>query len=101
MGQVEWSQDAHDDLEAIWAFIALDSTHAADVLVATITDATRYLELFPRAGRVVPEAHRDDVRELIVGNYRVIYLITQESSVRIVTILHGARRLRLSRDRLN
>jgi len=44
-------------------------------------------------GRKVPEAgHRDDVRELIVQGYRIIYL-THPEKVFIVTILHGSRDL--------
>jgi plasmid stabilization system protein ParE len=97
---VEWSEDAHDALDAICAFIALDSPSAADVFSYTVTEATRSLALFPRAGRVVPEFGREDIRELIVGNYRVVYLLIGDA-VRIVTIHHGARMLRLGPDRLN
>jgi len=43
-------------------------------------------------GRVVPELANEDVREVIVGSYRVIYRI-QQDQVHILTLHHGARLL--------
>jgi mRNA-degrading endonuclease RelE of RelBE toxin-antitoxin system len=40
-------------------------------------------------GSCVEAWHRDDLRELVVGNYRVIYQVT-DREVWIVTILHAA-----------
>ncbi|MFS8067829.1 MAG: type II toxin-antitoxin system RelE/ParE family toxin [Byssovorax sp.] len=46
-------------------------------------------------GRVVPELRNRDVRELIVGAYRVVYLHQRNHDVvEVVTIFHGARLLR-------
>jgi len=41
---------------------------------------------------MVSEIGRDDIREIILGNYRVIYRITPDE-VEILTIYHGARLL--------
>ncbi|MGD1018207.1 MAG: type II toxin-antitoxin system RelE/ParE family toxin [Verrucomicrobiia bacterium] len=49
----------------------------------------------PRSGRAVPEEDDPNTREVIVGNYRVIYDISG-STVRILTVLHGARLYRKS-----
>lgn len=43
-------------------------------------------------GRLVPEADRDDVRELIFQGYRIIYR-TKPRRVQIITVLHGSRNL--------
>ena len=45
---------------------------------------------FPNSGRLVPEDARDETREIIVGNYRVIYGIL-EDEVQVITVRHGAR----------
>lgn len=59
----------------------------------TPDDATDKLEDHPRMGRRVPEADdRDDVRELIVQGYRIIYLL-QTEQLQILTVLHGSRNL--------
>jgi plasmid stabilization system protein ParE len=52
------------------------------------------LHHFPESGRKVPEDKRGMYRELIVGNYRVVYRMN-EDTVTIVTLIHGARMLRL------
>ena len=46
----------------------------------------------PMQGRKVPEVDRDDVREAIVGNYRIVYIV-QAKLVRILTIFEGHRLL--------
>jgi toxin ParE1/3/4 len=44
-------------------------------------------------GRKVPEASdHDDVRELIVHGYQIIYLL-QTEQMQILTVLHGSRDL--------
>ena len=43
-------------------------------------------------GRVVPEAHSSDIRELSVKSYRLIYWITPKI-VTVIAFVHGARDL--------
>ncbi len=40
----------------------------------------------------LPEADRDDVRELILQGYRIIYRVLPEC-VEILTVIHGSRNL--------
>ena len=54
------------------------------------------LESFPHAGRVVPELQVENIREILHGNYRLIYRETDDS-VQILTVHHGARLLDSSR----
>ena len=42
---------------------------------------------------MVPELERKDVRELIEGNYRIIYRIKSEEQIDIITVHHSARQL--------
>jgi len=46
------------------------------------------------SGRVVPEVGDDTVREVIHGNYRMVYRVRSDL-VEIVTVFHGARFFRL------
>jgi toxin ParE1/3/4 len=50
------------------------------------------LKDFPEIGRHVPEAEREDIRELIFQGYRIIYRVGQQR-VDILTTLHGSRDL--------
>lgn len=92
MAQVSWTDQALDDLEAICLFIARDAPRYAEVFADRVFRVTDRLGEFPRLGRVVPEFGREDIRELIVQSYRVIYRLLPEE-VEILTVHHGARPL--------
>lgn len=46
-------------------------------MLANLSDgyviALKNLSAFPQSGRLVPEAERDDIREIIYQGYRVLY----------------------------
>lgn len=94
MTPVRWSQQAADDLEAIHTYIARDSVPYAATMTERILQAIDRLEQFPELGHMVPEFERPDLRELLVGSYRVVYHLDRQT-VGLVTIVHGARLLRL------
>lgn len=91
MTRILWTDPAVADLESIHTYVARDVVAYADALVVSILDAVERLALFPESGRIVPELGEPSTREIIVGNYRVIYE-TMPEAVRVLTILHGARR---------
>ena len=88
--RIEWSRRALRDLEAIAEYIAADSPTFAGVVVKKIVSRTRMLAQFPRSGRKVPEFDNEDIRELIVYSYRIIYQL-QEHEVVIAAVIHGKR----------
>ena len=87
-----WSAAARDDLQAIHTFVARDSPHYADLLVAHLITAVDRLTTFPLSGRVVPEFQQEDLREVLHGNYRIVYRLHVDA-VAILTVFHAARRL--------
>jgi toxin ParE1/3/4 len=95
--KVVWSESAIADLAAIQAFVARDSVHYANVLVGDILAAVEQLEHFPRSGRVVPERGDEAIRELVVGNLRVIHLVG-ESDICVLAVIHGARDMNYFRN---
>ena len=56
MTPLVWSRQAEDDLAAIRTYIARDSEHYAQDTVDRLLSAVDRLLLWPRSGRVVPEA---------------------------------------------
>ncbi|MCX7010863.1 MAG: type II toxin-antitoxin system RelE/ParE family toxin [Kiritimatiellaeota bacterium] len=90
MAQVRWTLQAADDLEAIVEFIATDSPHYAQLLAMDVLRTVERLAVFPRSGRAVPELRDIALREIILGNYRIVYR-TKKDLVEILTIYHGAR----------
>ena len=92
MVEVRWTPQAADDLEVIADFISVDSSNYASLFVIDVLDATQRLENFPRSGRIVPESNDPIIREIILGNYRIVYLVKPDL-VEILTVYHGTRLL--------
>jgi plasmid stabilization system protein ParE len=83
---------ANADLRRIGHRIAMDDPHAAAVWVKKLRDRARLAGRSPGLGRRVPELDREDIREAIVGNYRVVYHVEAKTVV-IWTIFEGHRLL--------
>jgi toxin ParE1/3/4 len=90
--RVSWSRRALNDLEGIADYIAADSPTYASNVVKKILNQTRMLGQFPLSGRKVPEFDDENVRELVVYSYRIIYRL-QEDEIVIAAIIHGKRNL--------
>lgn len=91
--RIEWSEVAEADLDDIYDYIARDVPYYAELFIDQLIKTTDNLKDHPRLGRKVPEAdYRDDVRELIVQGYRIIYRL-QTEKLQILTIIHGGRNL--------
>ena len=85
--KVEWAPLAIDRVAEIAAYIAEDKPSAAEKWIRNIVVRVGQLRQFPRSGRAIPETTRKDIRELIWGNYRIIYRITARR-VAILTVRH-------------
>ena len=77
-------------LELIHQYIAQDSVNYANKLVDKIIDKVELLQNHPLLGRVVPEFEIETIRELIEGNYRIIYNL-ENDLISIARIHHAAR----------
>ncbi|HTW56954.1 MAG TPA: type II toxin-antitoxin system RelE/ParE family toxin [Terriglobales bacterium] len=88
--RVAWSKRALHDLEAIAEYIAADSQTYAGIVVKKVVSQTKMLARFPRAGRKVPEFDDENVRELMVYSYRIIYRL-EDDEVVIAAVIHGKR----------
>ena len=86
--KLNWSPFAVDRVTEIAQYIARDSPITAQKWVESIFQVVERLEQFPESGRVVPEIMHDDFREIIHGNYRIIYRL-QGDSVSILSVRHG------------
>jgi addiction module RelE/StbE family toxin len=87
---VRWTEQAVGDLKAIREFIERDSPRYGRLVAERLFDATQRLELFPLWGRVVPELGRDDIREIIVGEYRIVYRLVRETAL-LLTVFRSSR----------
>lgn len=87
---VRWTEQAVADIREIRAFIERDSARYGRLVAERLVQATERLEMFPDFGRVVPELDRDDVREIIVGAYRIVYR-SEPDAVTLLTVFRSSR----------
>jgi toxin ParE1/3/4 len=72
---VRWTSVAFRQFRGIVEYVAAFSPTAGNTLADRITQALDTLETFPRLGRMVLDYQDEAIRELIVGDYRVVYRI--------------------------
>lgn len=90
MIELIWSPRSVADLEEIRAFIDADSPAWAELTVRRLVAAVERLQQFPDSGRMVPERQSPDLREVLSGNFRVVYR-RGATRVEIVTVFRGSR----------
>ncbi len=90
---VIWTQPAKADLRSIHDFIAHGSPHYAKKVVQDIREKTDSLEQLPRSGKKIPELNDDQVRELSLYSYRIIYEI-KEQGIFVLAVVHKRRELK-------
>lgn len=93
MVKVIWTEQAIDDLTNIAQYSSTYSDKYASTIVSKLFNKTDILKTMPRIGRIVPERNKETIRELIEGNYRIIYEISSEDRIDVLTVHHSARPL--------
>lgn len=93
---IKWSPLSVERLTDIVNHISEDKPNAARKFANTIFNSVEKLNKFPESGRVVPELGNPKYRELLVGNYRIIYSIVDDA-IQILTIRHQRQLLKLKR----
>ncbi len=85
---IVWSPLTIDIISEIATYIAQENPTAAEKWVNTVFRKVQDLQDFPESGRVVPETENKAIRELIYGNYRLIYRL-EEKRISVLTVRHG------------
>ena len=91
MVQLNWTLLARNDLKAIFEYISKDSKKYAKLEILKIKSRTQILKVQPLIGKEVIESGNIDVRELVDGNYRIIYKMVDNDRIDILTIQHCSR----------
>ncbi len=92
--KIIWSPFAHQRVDDIADHIANDNLAAAEKWVNSVYDSVERLRDFPQSGRVVPEVGKREIREILFGNYRIIYSV-EKKAILILTVRHGMQMLPL------
>lgn len=93
--RIVWTQKALDDLRAIKDYISRDSIRYAQLQIERIRAAASHAGRFPEIGRALPEFPREAWREILTGNYRIIYRVDAKAQrVIVLAVVHGMQILR-------
>jgi toxin ParE1/3/4 len=87
---IAWSIPARQDLRLIHQYIAHDSKRYATRVLQDITEKVEVLLELPRLSRVVPEIGEENVREISMYSYRIMYELIEET-IYIHGIIHKRR----------
>lgn len=87
---IVWSVPAREDLRLIYQYIAHDSKRYASRVVQDIANKVEVLRELPRLGRIVPEIGEENVRELGMYSYRIMYELTADT-IYIHGVIHRRR----------
>ena len=93
--RVIYSAKSKSDLREIFEFISADSKLFAKRQILLLRMHIRNLKKFPNLGRKVPEMNLEYIREIIEGNYRIIYMLVADNQIDILTIHHTSKELKI------
>lgn len=71
--KIFWSPLAVERLEDIFECISKENKVAAQNVITKIFKRAETLSKYSERGRKVPEANREEIREVFEGHYRIIY----------------------------
>ena len=91
MVQVNWTDSALQDLNDIGDYIAKDSLRYAEITVLRLFESVDILESHPLSGIMAPEFENKSIRQIVRGDYRIVYHIINESCIDILTVHNCAR----------
>jgi toxin ParE1/3/4 len=94
MVKIVWTELSLLDLKEIFDYIADDSVRYAAITANKIYQRVQSITENPFIGRMVPEFNEKSIRELIEGNYRIIYRIKSNIQIDILRVYHVARLLK-------
>jgi toxin ParE1/3/4 len=88
--RVSWTPRALRDLREIGAYIRRDNSEAARRWIDRLLERGERTADAPRAGRIVPEVQREDIREVFLKSYRIVSQLRRDE-IAILTVFEGHR----------
>ncbi len=86
--KVIWSRESLRQLIEIEKFISKDSPERAIKFIDRLIDRGEKVKEYPYKGRIVPEFSLNEIREVFVKTYRIVYKIS-EDQIEILTVFEG------------
>lgn len=89
MAKIVWTNESLNWLQCIHSYIKEQNIFAADKVINGIKQHARLLKLFPQMRYLYPAKNKHEIRVLLYGHYRILYLI-EKQAIYIFGIYHNA-----------
>ena len=83
--KIVWSPLSLERIEEIADYIAHDNVSAANSWIDAVFEKVKTLKTQSEIGRIVPELQITSIREIVFGNYRIIYRLVPKS-IHVLTV---------------
>lgn len=90
--KITWAPVAVERVEEISRLIATENPSGAAAWVEDLFQAVERLSSFPESGRTIREIPSGPYRQILHGEYRIIYRL-QGKRLFVLTVRHGRRQL--------
>lgn len=87
---IVWSVPARQDLRLIHQYIANDSKRYADRVIQDMVEKVEILSNLPYFGKIVAEMGEENIREICLYSYRIIYELNKDT-IYIHGVIHKRR----------
>lgn len=91
MVEVIWTERATKEITNIAEYLEQYSALYASSIVKKLYSKVGVLKQFPKLGRIIPEIQEEKYRELIEGNYRIMYEMLDDEMILIQRVMHTSR----------
>ena len=91
MVEVIWTEAATEEITSIAEYLEQYSHYYASSVVKNLYEKVGILKKYPKIGRIIPEMQAELFRELIEGNYRIMYEILDDEIILIQRVRHSSR----------
>ena len=90
MAEIKWTIESEAWLRDIYDYIAQDNPSATARVVEGIYEKAQLLKEHPEIGYKYRTESEGEIRILLYGHYRIAYLLTEDESIDILGVFHGA-----------
>lgn len=90
MVDIYWTDESKSWLKEIYDYIAIDNQTNAKKVVESIIDRAESLKEFPSIGQRLLDWPDHEIRMILYGHYRIVYLVKTEKRIDILGVYHGA-----------
>lgn len=96
MVQINWTNDAKQDLRNIYEYIAQDSAYYAELTILKIVNKLENLQNNVKIGKMIREKQDPQFREILYKQYRIMYKVVEDDRVDILNIFHSSKNFDLN-----